>query len=207
MASAAASQPVVFGCPLTGQVEPVSHCPDPTFAREILGPGVCIQPEDCVLYAPADAQVEFLLSTKHALGLSTPQRIKFLIHLGLDTNRLEGGGVGSLRANRGFCPPGRQAPGLQSRRHGKSSLLYEHPLCVLQHPGRLEGGAPSHGACVRRGRSGTAGPPGAFQPVKAAPRVFPRESLVLPVGNKPLEGSCIFTGMPGFCRNRGLHTA
>ena len=63
MASAAASQPVVFGCPLTGQVEPVSHCPDPTFAREILGPGVCIQPEDCVLYAPADAQVEFLLST------------------------------------------------------------------------------------------------------------------------------------------------
>ena len=41
---------------------------------------------------PADGRVEFILSTKHALGMETPEGVKFLIHVGLDTNRLEGQG-------------------------------------------------------------------------------------------------------------------
>ena len=44
------------------------------------------------LFSPADAAVEFSLSTKHALGLTTPEGAKFLIHVGMDTNKLEGKG-------------------------------------------------------------------------------------------------------------------
>lgn len=55
---------VVFGCPIAGEVAPISQCADPTFAQGLLGPGVVIQPEG----------------------------VKFLIHVGLDTNRLEGQG-------------------------------------------------------------------------------------------------------------------
>lgn len=82
----------LFGCPLDGAAAPVSQCTDTTFATGILGPGAVLLPEGCTLYAPADATVEFSLSTKHALGLVTAEGIKFLIHVGLDTNRLEGQG-------------------------------------------------------------------------------------------------------------------
>lgn len=83
---------VVFGCPIAGEVAPISQCADPTFAQGLLGPGVVIQPEGSILFAPADGRVEFILSTKHALGMETPDGVKFLIHVGLDTNRLEGQG-------------------------------------------------------------------------------------------------------------------
>lgn len=83
---------VVFGCPIAGEVAPISQCADPTFAQGLLGPGVVIQPEGSILFAPADGRVEFILSTKHALGMETPEGVKFLIHVGLDTNRLEGQG-------------------------------------------------------------------------------------------------------------------
>lgn len=82
----------LFGCPISGQVIPVSQCSDPTFAQGILGPGVVIEPQDCLVYSPSDATVEFSLSTKHALGLETENGIKFLIHVGMDTNRLAGKG-------------------------------------------------------------------------------------------------------------------
>ena len=55
-----------------------------------------IFPEGCELFAPADARVEFALSTKHALGLGTPEGVKFLIHVGMDTNKLEGDGFQSF---------------------------------------------------------------------------------------------------------------
>lgn len=45
---------VVFGCPIAGEVAPISQCADPTFAQGLLGPGVVIQPEGSILFAPAD---------------------------------------------------------------------------------------------------------------------------------------------------------
>ena len=85
-------QALLFGCPIAGEVAPVSQCSDPTFAKGILGPGVVILPKGHRLFSPADAAVEFSLSTKHALGLTTPEGAKFLIHVGMDTNKLEGKG-------------------------------------------------------------------------------------------------------------------
>ena len=66
----------LFGCPLTGEVAPISQCSDPTFAQGMLGPGAVIRPAGCQVLAPAGATVEFTLSTKHALGLVTPEGIK-----------------------------------------------------------------------------------------------------------------------------------
>ena len=96
MPAAPLGKSTLFGCPISGEVAPVSQCPDPTFAQEILGPGVVIFPEGCELFAPADARVEFALSTKHALGLGTAEGVKFLIHVGMDTNKLEGDGFQSF---------------------------------------------------------------------------------------------------------------
>lgn len=92
MAAASSEQGYLFGCPISGVVAPVSQCPDPTFSQGILGPGVVIEPQGCQLFAPCDSTVEFCLSTGHALGFSTPQGVKFLIHVGMDTNKLAGQG-------------------------------------------------------------------------------------------------------------------
>ena len=96
MAAASSEQGYLFGCPISGVVAPVSQCPDPTFSQGILGPGVVIEPQGCQLFAPCDSTVEFCLSTGHALGFSTPQGVKFLIHVGMDTNKLEGDGFQSF---------------------------------------------------------------------------------------------------------------
>ena len=85
MPAAPLGKSTLFGCPISGEVAPVSQCPDPTFAQEILGPGVVIFPEGCELFAPADA-----------LGLGTAEGVKFLIHVGMDTNKLEGDGFQSF---------------------------------------------------------------------------------------------------------------
>lgn len=85
-------QSVLFGCPITGLVSPVSQCKDPTFSQGLLGPGVVIVPTGTQLVAPSAGTVEFILSTRHALGLHTPEGLKYLMHVGLDTNRLRGEG-------------------------------------------------------------------------------------------------------------------
>lgn len=92
MAAASPEQGFLFGCPIGGVVAPISQCPDPTFSQGMLGPSVVIQPQDSQVFAPSDGTVEFCLSTGHALGLSTPQGAKFLIHVGMDTNKLGGQG-------------------------------------------------------------------------------------------------------------------
>ena len=90
MPAASPLQGLLFGSPLAGVVAPISQCPDPTFAQGILGPGVVIEPQDSRIFAPCDCTVEFCLSTGHALGFSSPQGVKFLIHVGMDTNKLAG---------------------------------------------------------------------------------------------------------------------
>lgn len=144
MPAAPLGKSTLFGCPISGEVAPVSQCPDPTFAQEILGPGVVIFPEGCELFAPADARVEFALSTKHALGLGTAEGVKFLIHVGMDTNKLEGDGFQSFAKMGDEVKRGGQAALLRPPGDGGKPLLPGHALCVLQQQGGLGYGNPPH---------------------------------------------------------------
>ena len=131
----------LFGCPLTGEVVPISQCSDPTFAQGMLGPGAVIRPAGCQVLAPADATVEFTLSTKHALGLVTLEGIKFLIHVGMDTNKLEGQGF------RLFVQTGDQVKRGDKLLEFDPQVMAEHhcnldtPPGLLQLRHWLEGGA------------------------------------------------------------------
>lgn len=78
--------------PLSGNVVDIKQVNDPTFANEIVGRGVAILPEEGIVYAPFDGNVVMVFKTGHAMGLVNNEGIEVLIHVGLDTVKLEGKG-------------------------------------------------------------------------------------------------------------------
>lgn len=82
--------------PLSGRLLPLEEVPDPTFAERILGDGFAIDPTDGVVYAPADAKVAHVAATQHALGLITANGLELLIHVGIDTVKMQGNGFQAL---------------------------------------------------------------------------------------------------------------
>lgn len=76
--------------PISGVVKPLGEVNDPAFALEVLGKGIAILPEDGKVYAPFDGTVIAIFSTLHAICLLSDQGVELLIHIGLNTVRLNG---------------------------------------------------------------------------------------------------------------------
>lgn len=76
--------------PVAGNAVPVSHVPDPTFAEELLGKGIAIEPTEGKVYAPCDASVDMMFETGHAVSLVADCGAEVLIHVGLETVSLKG---------------------------------------------------------------------------------------------------------------------
>lgn len=75
-----------------GEVVAMKDVDDPTFAQEILGPGVAIEPKDGVLCAPVDGTVSLVADTFHAVSITCGCGAEILMHLGIDTVELKGEG-------------------------------------------------------------------------------------------------------------------
>ena len=80
----------VIKAPLEGKVITMKEVNDPIFAEELLGKGVAIQPIKGRVVAPANAEVTTIADTKHAIGLTLASGVELLIHVGLDTVKLNG---------------------------------------------------------------------------------------------------------------------
>ncbi|MDR1872587.1 MAG: phosphoenolpyruvate--protein phosphotransferase [Deltaproteobacteria bacterium] len=83
---------LVLVAPLTGLITPLENVPDYTFANELVGHGVAIDPTDERLVSPCDGQVTRLHSAGHALTVTTPEGLEVLMHIGLETAHLNGEG-------------------------------------------------------------------------------------------------------------------
>ena len=76
--------------PAAGNAVPVSQVPDPTFAEELLGKGIAIEPTEGKILAPCDATVDMMFETGHAISLVADFGAEILIHVGLETVSLKG---------------------------------------------------------------------------------------------------------------------
>lgn len=76
--------------PIAGKVIPLSDVNDQTFAAGLLGQGVAIEPSGNKVVAPSDSKIEAIFPTGHALALHTKEGLDVLIHIGLDTVKLDG---------------------------------------------------------------------------------------------------------------------
>ncbi|WP_295854092.1 beta-glucoside-specific PTS transporter subunit IIABC [uncultured Microbacterium sp.] len=76
--------------PMTGEVIALEKVDDPVFSGGILGPGVAIRPTEGEVRAPITGTVSSLLPSRHALGILGDDGLEVLVHVGLDTVRLEG---------------------------------------------------------------------------------------------------------------------
>lgn len=80
----------VLFSPLAGKVIPLSDVKDPTFASGSLGDGVAIEPSGGKVVAPSDSKVKAIFPTGHAVALHTDEGLDVLIHVGLNTEKLDG---------------------------------------------------------------------------------------------------------------------
>lgn len=78
--------------PVNGIAADLSTAPDEGFAGKMMGDGAVVTPTEGIVYAPADGEVEFIFDTKHAIGFQTDSGIPMLLHMGIDTVKLEGKG-------------------------------------------------------------------------------------------------------------------
>ena len=76
--------------PMKGTVIPMNEVKDPTFAGEILGPGVAIVPKEGRVVSPVDGKVGVMFETKHAVSISGPDGVEMIVHVGIDTVQLKG---------------------------------------------------------------------------------------------------------------------
>ena len=73
-----------------GQFIGIEKVNDPTFSQKVLGDGVAVVPSGNKVYSPADAVVEMVADTCHAVALRTKAGHGILLHVGIDTVQLEG---------------------------------------------------------------------------------------------------------------------
>ena len=76
--------------PLRGRVIPLCEVNDPAFSEKILGDGCAIIPESGVLTAPADGVIDSVPDTHHAIMMRSDSGAEILMHIGIDTVRLNG---------------------------------------------------------------------------------------------------------------------
>lgn len=83
---------VVISSPFDGIAADLSTTPDEAFAGRMMGDGAVVTPVSNIVTAPEDGEVAFVFETKHAVGFVTDSGVSLLIHVGIDTVKLNGEG-------------------------------------------------------------------------------------------------------------------
>ncbi|WP_033151513.1 beta-glucoside-specific PTS transporter subunit IIABC [Pseudobutyrivibrio ruminis] len=86
------SQAETLVAPIKGELKQLSDIADAAFSSGAMGKGIAIAPSEGKVYAPADGTITAFFATGHAIGLTTDKGAEIIIHVGMDTVKLEGKG-------------------------------------------------------------------------------------------------------------------
>lgn len=87
-----AEKRIIIKSPMTGIAGGIETAPDEGFAQKMMGDGAVVEPTEREVTAPANGEISFVFPSKHAIGFVTEDGISMLIHVGIDTVKLEGEG-------------------------------------------------------------------------------------------------------------------
>jgi PTS system beta-glucosides-specific IIC component/PTS system sucrose-specific IIC component len=85
-----------IAAPLEGEVVLMKDVPDKAFSDELMGKGIAIDPIDGIVVAPVNGKIVHIFDTKHAIAIETEKGVEILIHIGIDTVKMEGEGFESF---------------------------------------------------------------------------------------------------------------
>lgn len=83
---------IMIASPFDGNAAELETAPDEGFAGKMMGDGAVVEPTEDTVKAPVDATVSFVFPTKHAIGLELEDGMEMLLHIGIDTVKLDGKG-------------------------------------------------------------------------------------------------------------------
>lgn len=84
------ARPTVLYSPLSGKIVPLEQVEDEAFSEKVLGDGIAVEPVEGKLYAPCNGRIEMVFDTKHAVSLVSSTGCEILLHIGIDTVKLNG---------------------------------------------------------------------------------------------------------------------
>ena len=93
---ASAAKEMKAVAPVSGKIIAQEEIPDPTFSAGILGKGIGIDAREELIIAPFDGVIETVAETGHAIGLTADNGMEMLIHVGVDTVKMNGEGFEPL---------------------------------------------------------------------------------------------------------------
>ncbi len=87
-----------FVSPMEGEIKPLSDVPDAVFSQKLMGDGFAILPTEGTVVSPVSGKIVTFFPTKHAIGIQADSGREILIHVGIDTVKLDGEGFEALVA-------------------------------------------------------------------------------------------------------------
>lgn len=81
---------IILKSPIKGEVIDITEVEDPAFSTKALGDGIAIRPFEGKVVSPIDGIIEVIFPTNHAIDIRLDNGINILIHIGIDTVKLNG---------------------------------------------------------------------------------------------------------------------
>ncbi|OCA11588.1 PTS cellobiose/arbutin/salicin transporter subunit IIBC [Mammaliicoccus sciuri] len=81
---------LTVAAPVEGHVKLIESVEDDVFSREVIGKSMAIEPTGNKIYAPVTGTVTSVFPTKHAIGITGDNGVEVLVHVGIDTVKLNG---------------------------------------------------------------------------------------------------------------------
>lgn len=85
--------------PIRGEIKDLSTVPDEMFSQKMMGEGIVIDPSEGRVYSPCDGIIATIFRTNHAVAIAADNGAEILIHVGIDTVKMNGEGFKGLVKN------------------------------------------------------------------------------------------------------------